>query len=219
MNQILELLEKGKKLRVIRKMQSDLTGIISDHEVYDHKESDVHMVSEKKQADVCMISADGNLTDCLHLAAELEGPLILETCFHKVFRYGLSAFAADLQKAGISAVRVPDLPYEERGQLAVYLLDSEGPFLISEITPASGDRIMAITRYARGFVWCLGRGIPEKLRELPGDPLEYYLYAVDAACPIPYLLDLPGRTEDELAAYADGAEGAAGYAILHPNLE
>ena len=237
MNQILELLKNGVKLRVVRKLQSELTADAAAGPVdnpaarpvnnaaagpvdnpaagpaNDTDSTEQDGLRNTTSNDVLMISVDGNLEGCLKMAAGIKGPVILEVCFHKVFCYGLAAFASDLQAAGLDAVRVPDLPYEERGQLAVHLLDLEGPFLISEITPASGDRIMAITQYARGFVWCSGRGVPGKLRELPGDPLEFYLYAVDAACPVPYVLDFPGMTENRLTTYAEAAEGAAGYLL------
>ena len=110
--------------------------------------------------------------------------------------------------AGISGIRIPDLPFEEQGQLAVYLLDEEGPFLIREITPASGDRIIQNMQFARGFIWCSSEGNMEFLSSLQGDPLVFYLYAVEAAATRPVLLDFDSRYLSGLESYLESADGA-----------
>ncbi|MDO5410684.1 MAG: tryptophan synthase subunit alpha [Lachnospiraceae bacterium] len=152
-----------------------------------------------------------SLEKCLELAGifthRLDLPVVLETGFHKILKYGLAAFAKKAAEAGISGIRVPDLPFEEQGQLAVYFLEEEGPFLIREITPASGDRIIQNMQFARGFIWCSSSGNMEFLSSLEGDPCTFYLYAVEAAATLPVLLDFNTNSYEEVEKYLPSADG------------
>ncbi|MDD7389827.1 MAG: tryptophan synthase subunit alpha [Lachnospiraceae bacterium] len=207
MNQLNRILtenqETGKKLMVLRMEQKALQSAPADEVV--------SILKEKKFGGISLICTDA-LAECLKLAEELacrqQMPVILETGFHKVLKYGIADFAKAAASAGISGIRIPDLPFEEQGQLAVYLLDEDGPFLIREITPASGDRIIQNMQYARGFVWCSSEGNTEFLSGLEGDPLIYYLYAVEAAATRPVLLDFGNRYYSELQEYLNSADGA-----------
>ncbi|MGN0293403.1 MAG: tryptophan synthase subunit alpha [Lachnospiraceae bacterium] len=195
--------DTGKKIFVIRMEQNIL-------ETAPLKEA-VSILKEKKFGAISLICT-GLLTDCLKLAKELaierQMPVILETGFHKILKYGIAEFAEAAAAAGISGIRVPDLPFEEQGQMAVYLLDEEGPFLIREITPSSGDRIIQNMQFARGFVWCSSEGNTEFLSALQGDPLIFYLYAVEAAATRPVLLDFGSRCYGNLQEYLASADGA-----------
>ena len=207
MNQLNSILaenqDTGKKLFVIRMEQTIL-------ETAPLKEA-VSILKEKKFGAVSLICTD-SLDDCLKLAKDLiqghQIPVILETVFHKILKYGIGKFAEAAASAGISGIRVPDLPFEEQGQMAVYLLDEEGPFLIREISPASGDRIIQNMQFARGFVWCSSEGNMEFLSGLEGDPLFFYLYAVEAAATRPVLLDFGSRHYCNLQEYLASADGA-----------
>lgn len=173
---------------------------------------DVAAVLKEKQFGAISLICTDSIGDCLKLAEKLTGrlqmPVILETTFHKVLKYGIAAFAKAAADAGISGVRVPDLPFEEQGQLAVYLLDEDGPFLIREITPSSGDRIIQNMQFARGFIWCSSEGNLEFLTGLQGDPLVFYLYAVEAAAALPVLLDFSSKYFGGLESYLSSADGA-----------
>lgn len=195
--------KSGGKLLALRLEQQVLQGL------------DLHRVAQVlREAGIGAVSlvCSDNLQICLKLAGQLakeEGlPVILETDFHKVFRMGTPGFAKAAAENGVSAVRIPNLPFEEQGQLAVYLLDEDGPFLVREITPASGDRIVQNMQFARGFIWCSSKGNVEFLSGLPGDPYIFYLYAVEAAATQPVMLEFGSRNRAELADYLDLADGA-----------
>lgn len=206
MNQLNQLLESyqsnGKKLRMLRLEQSVFQTAVP---------AAVTTVMKENQFEAICLIATLDLEDCLSLcktlACRLEMPVVLEVAFHKVLRYGISRFAEMAGSAGVSGIRVPDLPFEEQGQLAVHLLDEEGPFLIREVTPASGDRIIQNMQFARGFIWCSNQGNVEFLSSLAGDPLTFYLYAVEAAATRPFLLDFNSKSYGEAEKYLDAAAG------------
>lgn len=195
--------KSGTKLLTLRLEQQALRDI------------DLHQVSELLHTsgiEAISLICTGSIQECLDLAkqfAKMEGiPVILETDFHKVFRMGTAAFAKAAAESCVSAVRIPNLPFEEQGQLAVYMLDEEGPFLVREITPASGDRIVQNMQFARGFIWCSNQGSIDFLSGLPGDPYMFYLYAAEAAATQPVMLEFGSRNREELEAYLDLADGA-----------
>ena len=206
MNPMIEKLQhlekENKKLFCIK-----LSEKILDNEII---QSQIQILKNSAIESVCLICSH-NLQLCLDSAAQYVQAgfcVILETGFHPVFRYGIPAFAQAAAKAGISGIRVPDLPFEEQGQLAVYLLDEDGPFLIREIAPSSGDRIVQNMQFARGFVWCSNAGNMDFLSQLPGDPLQFYMYAVEAAAVLPVLIDFGKNSREQLNDYLDSAAGA-----------
>lgn len=204
LNQIISDKQKnGEKLFMLR-VEQDILENVPLGEM-------VSILKEKNFNAICLVCT-GALESCMELSENLIGslhmPVVLETSFHRVIKYGMAEFAKAAGRAGISGIRIPDLPFEEQGQLAVYLLDEEGPFLIREITPASGDRIIQNMQFARGFIWCSSEGNMEFLSSLQGDPLVFYLYAVEAAATRPVLLDFDSRYLSGLESYLESADGA-----------
>lgn len=204
LNQTMEEYQKANKKLFMMRIEQKIFDMADTEEV-------VSILKESGFAAISLICTDG-LNACLTLAEKLVSsmnmPVVLETGFHKVFTYGIAQFAQDAARAGISGVRIPDLPFEEQGQLAVYLLEEDGPFLIREITPSSGDRIVQNMQFARGFIWCSSEGNVDFLSGLQGDPYMFFLYAVEAAATRPVLLEFGNRCPGDLSAYLESADGA-----------
>ena len=80
-----------------------------------------------------------------------ELPVILMTSFNPIFVYGQKDFIADVIKAGVDGLIIPDLPPEE----AESFLDiSEGLDIIFLLAPTStADRIQEIGKISKGFVY------------------------------------------------------------------
>ena len=80
-----------------------------------------------------------------------ELPVILMTSFNPIFVYGQKDFVADVIKAGVDGLIIPDLPPEE----AESFLDiSEGLDIIFLLAPTSTeDRIQEIGKISKGFVY------------------------------------------------------------------
>ncbi|ANK58813.1 tryptophan synthase subunit alpha [Loigolactobacillus backii] len=83
---------------------------------------------------------------------ETTVPLVFLTYLNIVFKYGYDKFCARCQKLGVSGLIIPDMPYEEKGDLAPiaakYAVD-----LIPLVTPTSGHRIEKIVKHATGFIY------------------------------------------------------------------
>ena len=79
-------------------------------------------------------------------------PLAIMTYANVVFSYGIDSFLAEMEDAGFSALILPDVPYEEKGEFEP-VCRRHGLDLISMIAPTSQARIAAIARDAAGFLY------------------------------------------------------------------
>ena len=93
-------------------------------------------------------------------------PLALMTYINPVFTYGAEKFMSNCRETGVDAVIVPDIPYEERGELFPYCLANDIT-CISMIAPTSKERIRMIVQEAQGFVYCVSSlGVTGVRREI-----------------------------------------------------
>jgi tryptophan synthase alpha chain len=81
-------------------------------------------------------------------------PLLFMTYVNPIFKYGKERFMIRCRDSGIDGVIVPDLPYEENGELKDVCM-RYGIALISMIAPTSGDRAERIAKGAEGFLYCV----------------------------------------------------------------
>lgn len=79
-------------------------------------------------------------------------PLVFLTYLNPVFHYGYEAFFSRCQELGVDGIIIPDLPYEEKGELAD-IAASHDVDVISMIAPTSEQRIQKIAREAKGFIY------------------------------------------------------------------
>ena len=83
---------------------------------------------------------------------ETDIPLVFLTYANPIFHYGTDKFYARCAEAGVDGTIVPDVPYEERGELET-ACEKYGVDRITMIAPTSEDRIQRIARDAKGYVY------------------------------------------------------------------
>ncbi len=107
--------------------------------------------------------AAGTTTDHLFdmvidLRKDCDIPIYIMTYYNPVFVYGNDRFLQRCEDAGICALYVPDVPYEEKEELQCHCT-RHGVKLISSIVPNSGDRIEMICPEAEGFINVIPAGL------------------------------------------------------------
>ena len=85
---------------------------------------------------------------------KVKAPLAAMTYANVVFSYGTERFLAAARDAGISALILPDVPFEEKGEFTPACKKHNIAF-ISLVAPTSHERIQRIAREAEGFVYCV----------------------------------------------------------------
>jgi tryptophan synthase alpha chain len=126
-------------------------------------------------AGTAALAGGANLPSVLDIGRELADavPVVLMCYANLVFARGAERLADDLAARGISGLIVPDLPLEEAGDVLA-ACDAAAIALVALVAPTTpDDRLAAIARRARGFVYTVAltgtTGERSKLaEELPG---------------------------------------------------
>ena len=133
-------------------------------------------------------------------------PLAFMTYINPIFAYGADKFLENCRTAGVDAVIVPDLPFEERGEIGPFC-DQNGVALISMIAPTSDDRITMIAREAEGFVYVVSSlgvtGVRGEIVTDLGRMISLVKAAKDIPCAVGFGISTPEQAA-EIVKVADG---------------
>jgi tryptophan synthase alpha chain len=96
---------------------------------------------------------------CLEYAAEIHArtskPLLFMGAYNPVLAYGPGRFSVNASAAGIAALILPDLPYEEQDEVREPARE-HGLHVIQLVAPTSTpERLRRVCSAASGFVYCL----------------------------------------------------------------
>jgi tryptophan synthase alpha chain len=138
-------------------------------------------------------------------------PVVLMCYANLVLARGTARFAGDLAERGISGLIVPDLPLEEAGE-TLAACDEAGIALVALVAPTTPDeRLAAIGRSARGFVYTVSVTGTTGEREGIAADLPAILARAKARVEVPVAVGF-GIGTPEAAAEAAGA-GADGVIV------
>ena len=140
------------------------------------------------------------------LRRETDKPLLLMLYINSIFRYGAERFFSQCRSAGIDGVIVPDLPFEEREEIAG-TAGKQGVYVINLVAPTSHERIKAIAENSRGFLYCVSSvGVTGQRSGFDTDFASFFRqinrYA-DVPTALGFGISTPEQVK-ELRAYTDG---------------
>lgn len=151
-----------------------------------------------QEADLRSLSA-GTTTDKIfdmvkRIRPQIDAVLAVMTYMNPIFVYGTERFMAKCQECGISAVIVPDTPYEEKHELTDYS-GKYGIDVISLIAPTSHERIKMIAKEAEGFVYCVSSmgvtGVRSEITTDVGEMVRLVKSVKDIPCAIGFGISTP----------------------------
>lgn len=144
------------------------------------------------------------LKDVMNIAVRVREkddatPLVLLLYFNCIFCYGPERFFAACAQAGIDGVIIPDLPYEERGEIEEFA-ERYQVIIISMVTPASRERAKKIAEKAKGFLYCVSSlGVTGERAEFSTDFAGFFS-ELDSYSSLPKAIGF-GVSSPEQAAY------------------
>jgi tryptophan synthase alpha chain len=155
--------------------------------------------------------ANGTTTDKLlemvaRVRQKTQIPLVFMTYLNPIYVYGKERFLTACQENDISGIIVPDMPFEEKGELAE---DCEkfGVDLISMIAPTSDERIAKIAKEAKGFLYCVSSlGVTGMRSTINADIEKVVAQAkkfTDVPCAIGFGISNPEQAK-QMAKISDG---------------
>lgn len=134
-------------------------------------------------------------------------PLLFMTYLNPILVYGKELFMSHCSKCGIDGLIVPDLPFEEKDELAG-VCGKYGVELISMIAPTSKERIEIIAREAQGFLYCVSSlgvtGVRSSISEDIGKLVQKVREVTDVPCAIGFGVSTPEQA-GLMARLSDGA--------------
>ena len=164
-----------------------------------------------QEADERALSA-GCTTDKLfdmvaRVRCKTDVPLLFMTYLNPIFTYGRERFLRRCAETGIDGIIVPDMPFEEKGDLADVCRQHQVT-LISMLAPTSQDRVAAIAREAEGFLYCVSSlgvtGVRSEITSDIGRIVQKVREVSDIPCAIGFGISTPEQA-GHMAELADGA--------------
>lgn len=133
-------------------------------------------------------------------------PLVFLTYINPVFFYGYGEFFKKCGELGIDGIISPDLPYEEKGEIADIARKNDVD-VISLIAPTSKERIQMIANDATGFIYVVSSlGVTGMRSEIKTDLksiLEDIRDVTDLPLAVGFGINTPEQAKD-ISRLADG---------------
>ena len=134
-------------------------------------------------------------------------PPLVMSYWNLILRHGTSQFARDLAGAGGAGIITPDLIPDEAGDW-IAASDESGLDRVFLVAPSSTDqRIAAVTRQCRGFVYAVSHMGVTGVRASMGDAARVIVERTKTVTELPVCVGVGvsgGEHAAEVAAYADG---------------
>jgi len=121
--------------------------------------------------------------------------------------YGFSTLAVDAARAGVCGFIVPDLPFDESGELAA-ALEGPGLALVQMVTPVtSAERLVRICAASQGFVYAVTRTGTTGRNVAAAPDRADYLRRVRSAASVPVCAGFGIRTREQISTLAGQVDG------------
>ena len=134
-------------------------------------------------------------------------PLAFMTYVNPVFHYGYEKFFTKCEELGISAIIIPDVPYEEKAEVEAPA-KTHGVKVISMIAPTSESRIRQIASEAEGFIYVVSSmgvtGVRSEIKTNLPAIVESIRTVTDVPCAIGFGISTPEQAK-AMASISDGA--------------
>ena len=140
------------------------------------------------------------------LRIKTDEPLLLMLYINSIFRFGTERFFGLCEECGVDGVIVPDLPYEERGEIQS-VADAAGVIPIRMVAPTSHERIKIIAPSAKGFLYCVSSTGVTGMRSSFATDFSRFFAAIkryaNVPCAVGFGISGPEQAK-RMASYCDG---------------
>lgn len=142
----------------------------------------------------------------MRLRRRTDIPLAIMTYANVVYSMGAREYAKAMRESGFDALIIPDVPFEEKKEFSIPA-ESEGIDFISLIAPTSHERIKAISKEARGFIYVVSSlgvtGMRDHIESDIGSMVEMAKAENDIPAAVGFGISRPDQAYD-MAMKSDG---------------
>lgn len=163
-----------------------------------------------QEADIRALSS-GTTTDKIFDMVEEVAPrcdcaLAFMTYINVIYVYGAEKFIKRCSEIGVSAIIVPDVPFEEREEL-LPICRKYNVELVSFIAPTSKQRIQTIAKESKGFIYCVSSlgvtGVRSEIKTDVGEMISLAKEVTDTPCAVGFGISTPEQAK-KMAQCSDG---------------
>ena len=133
-------------------------------------------------------------------------PVVFLTYLNPVFHYGYEAFFSKCEELGVDGIIIPDMPYEEKGEIAPFAA-AHHVSIVPFIAPTSEQRIRMIAKDADGFIYVVSSmGVTGMRKEIKTD-IASIVESIRAVTDVPTAVGFGITTPEQarqIAAVSDG---------------
>ena len=169
-------------------------------------------------ASVRALSAGTRLDGVFDMVASLRNkmriPMVFMTYLNPVFVYGYDRFFATCRDIGICGMIIPDLPYEEQGEVKAFAA-RYGIEIVTLVTPTSQERTETLAKDAEGFLYLVSSMGVTGVREKITTDIASIVAHIKTVTRLPVAVGFGIATPQQAAEYAAYADGViVGSAIV-----
>lgn len=133
-------------------------------------------------------------------------PVVLLTYLNPVFHYGYEAFFSRCEEVGVDGIIVPDMPYEEKGEIVPFAA-AHHVSVIPLIAPTSEQRIQMIAKDADGFIYVVSSmgvtGVREEIKTDIASIVQAIRAVTDVPAAVGFGISTPEQAQ-QIARVSDG---------------
>ncbi len=141
-------------------------------------------------------------------------PIIMMMYLNTIYRYGKEKFFALCKQYGADGVIVPDMPYEEKGEIED-AANAEDILIVPVAAPASEKRIAMIAENAKGFLYCL----PPRYTAETAAKCADFLACAKKYASVPVIADCDSAGAEAAGALAGCCDGLAVCSMIMGKME
>ncbi|WP_127836652.1 tryptophan synthase subunit alpha [Clostridium prolinivorans] len=133
-------------------------------------------------------------------------PILYLVYYNCIFKYGIENFIKECNECGIDGLIIPDLPLEEKGEIAQIACEYN-VHIIPMVAPTSEERVKNVLKSGGGFVYCVSINGVTGARDNISTNLENYMNLVGQYSKIPRAIGFgvsSAKMAKEFAKYAEG---------------
>lgn len=140
------------------------------------------------------------------LRKETQVPLVFLTYANPVFNYGYDSFCRKCQEVGVDGLIIPDLPYEESGEIIEYM-DKYNLDLIRLIAPTSEERIVKLAKDATGYIYLVSSMGVTGMRDNIRTEVDRIVERIRQCTDTPVAIGFGIHTREQVEEYSRFADG------------
>jgi tryptophan synthase alpha chain len=136
----------------------------------------------------------------------INTPLVFLIYYNLIFAYGIDNFISKSVEAGITGLVIPDLPYEEAGEL-IEKLNKNNIAFIPLVSVTSKNRILKLVTQGSGFIYAIASLGVTGTKQVPAERLADFIHEIKKYTQLPVAIGFGIKNKEDIKKLRNFADG------------